>query len=421
MRSFSRIGGLAILMIIVLRLSIGWQFLYEGLWKVKSYQTAKPWSAVGYLKNSQGPFREKFREMTGDPDEMDWLNYDKVSSKWENWQTQFEKHYKLGDRQKSTLDKLLNGSKSFVANLEVLPEKVSQSKDFQKLSKIIKYDPGKKRLVVDGVRHLVPKDKARLYKIIGYDEAKYNEDIKSGKKTPADFEKDFSDEERKFIKAVGDVFKRSSRLSFKEKLAATLKADPEYVGKTFRDKKKEIVEEQKGQVEVYQELLNRYKENSEKAEQEFQADHLSKQWTEIQQIRAELVGPVKALDSGLKDKAIGLLTTKQLMMEPLAESSSPVDSVNMMTIGCLLLFGILLICGLFTRLAAIGGAGMLIMFYLAFPPWPGVPPAPGPEHSFIINKNMIEAIALVMIATLPTGQWFGLDRVLYCFFKKPKK
>ena len=69
----------------------------------------------------------------------------------------------------------------------------------------------------------------------------------------------------------------------------------------------------------------------------------------------------------------------------------------------------MLIMGLGTRLAAFLGAVMLSGFYLAQPPWPGVPPAPGPEHSYIVNKNLIEVIALLAVAVLPTGRWFGLD------------
>lgn len=68
---------------------------------------------------------------------------------------------------------------------------------------------------------------------------------------------------------------------------------------------------------------------------------------------------------------------------------------------------------------------MLFNFYMAMPPWPGVPAAPGPEHSFVINKNLIEVIALLGIATMPTGSWFGVDAILArccgrCCGKKPE-
>ena len=64
-----RVSGLAILFLVVLRMAIGWQFLYEGMWKLDTFDTARPWSSAGYLKNAQGPLRDKFREATGDPDD----------------------------------------------------------------------------------------------------------------------------------------------------------------------------------------------------------------------------------------------------------------------------------------------------------------------------------------------------------------
>mgnify|MGYP006874417586 FL=1 len=80
----------------------------------------------------------------------------------------------------------------------------------------------------------------------------------------------------------------------------------------------------------------------------------------------------------------------------------------------------MLILGLFTRFAAVMAAFMLFSFYLAMPPFPGVPEIPGPEHSFIVNKNLIEVFALLAIAALPSGIWFGLDRLLAVFFDKWK-
>ena len=65
MRDLRRISALGVVLIILLRISIGWQFLYEGLWKLESMKTAQPWSAEGYLKNAQGPFRNYFRNLTG--------------------------------------------------------------------------------------------------------------------------------------------------------------------------------------------------------------------------------------------------------------------------------------------------------------------------------------------------------------------
>jgi uncharacterized membrane protein YphA (DoxX/SURF4 family) len=92
----------------------------------------------------------------------------------------------------------------------------------------------------------------------------------------------------------------------------------------------------------------------------------------------------------------------------------------MMTIAGLAGLGTLLIVGLFTRFAAFSAAFMVLGFYLAMPPFPGVPEAPGPEHSFIVNKNLIEVFALLALTSVPTGYWFGVDKLLAGFLAKKK-
>jgi uncharacterized membrane protein YphA (DoxX/SURF4 family) len=94
------------------------------------------------------------------------------------------------------------------------------------------------------------------------------------------------------------------------------------------------------------------------------------------------------------------------------------QKIDHLTIWALLGIGGLLMIGLASRAAAIAAAVLLLSFYLAIPPWPGVEDlleAAGPEHSFIVNKNLIEVLALLAIACMPTGQWFGIDRLFRVF------
>ena len=56
--------------IVVLRVLIGWHFLYEGLSKL----TAPGWSASGYLLQSRGPFASLFRGMAADPSVLSAVN-----------------------------------------------------------------------------------------------------------------------------------------------------------------------------------------------------------------------------------------------------------------------------------------------------------------------------------------------------------
>ncbi len=76
--------------------------------------------------------------------------------------------------------------------------------------------------------------------------------------------------------------------------------------------------------------------------------------------------------------------------------------------------------GLFSRLSALCAAGLLLLFYLPMPPWPGVREAPGPEHSLFINKNAIEFIACLALAALPTGRWVGIDALIRPFILRKK-
>ncbi len=121
-----RISFFAVVFLVLLRLSIGWQFLYEGLWKYQTQSTGNPWTAEGYLQNAQGPFRSTFRNMTGDPDGLNWLDNKYVQAKWDDWANRFTEHYQLDDAQKARLEEILSGPKNYEVALDDLPEAVAK-------------------------------------------------------------------------------------------------------------------------------------------------------------------------------------------------------------------------------------------------------------------------------------------------------
>ena len=76
--------------------------------------------------------------------------------------------------------------------------------------------------------------------------------------------------------------------------------------------------------------------------------------------------------------------------------------------------GLCLMLGLFTPLAALGGAAYLLSFYLSMPPWPGLPEGPNLEgHYRYVNKNLIEMLACLVLASTPNGLWVGVDALLF--------
>lgn len=73
--------------------------------------------------------------------------------------------------------------------------------------------------------------------------------------------------------------------------------------------------------------------------------------------------------------------------------------------------GLCLLLGLFTRLACVLGAVFIAAFTIAIPPLLGlVPDNPKAEGlELFINKNVIEVLALLALATTSSGKWVGLD------------
>ncbi len=79
----------------------------------------------------------------------------------------------------------------------------------------------------------------------------------------------------------------------------------------------------------------------------------------------------------------------------------------------LLLIGVGLMLGIFTRAATIAGIVLLLLYYIAAPPFVGYTYAMPTEGSYlVVNKVLIELVALAVLLAFPTGKVFGLDRLL---------
>jgi thiosulfate dehydrogenase (quinone) large subunit len=98
-------------------------------------------------------------------------------------------------------------------------------------------------------------------------------------------------------------------------------------------------------------------------------------------------------------------------------SESMISIVDTLNIGALLLVGFGLIVGFKSRWVSILGIALLLLYYLAHPPFPGYPQGPSEGSYWIVNKNLIEAAALLVLFMFPTETAFGLER----FFSKSKQ
>jgi len=98
----------------------------------------------------------------------------------------------------------------------------------------------------------------------------------------------------------------------------------------------------------------------------------------------------------------------------LAANPTGMEIVNFLNVWGLILIGTGLFLGLFVRVSAVSGIVLLLLYYFAYPPF-NVPLFLGnPEgHYWIINRNLIEAIALCIVYFYP-----AMDYSLLNFFQR---
>jgi uncharacterized membrane protein YphA (DoxX/SURF4 family) len=98
-------------------------------------------------------------------------------------------------------------------------------------------------------------------------------------------------------------------------------------------------------------------------------------------------------------------------------SQTPQQQLDWLTRWGLTVVGAMLMLGLFTRMACLGAAGFLIMTFLLHPAFPWLPASPMNEGTYVfVNKNVIELLALLALATTASGKWLGLDALISRIF-----
>ena len=134
-------------------------------------------------------------------------------------------------------------------------------------------------------------------------------------------------------------------------------------------------------------------------------------------------GIVKVLNP--KWTSLAYLSDSQGCFSPffhwLASSQSILNTVNFLNEWGLVLIGIGLIAGCFTRISIIGAMVMLMFYYLSHPPFIGSEYMLPSEGSYLwIDKNIIEFAALGVLYLFPTAHIFGIDRYICKSGKKNK-
>ncbi len=101
------------------------------------------------------------------------------------------------------------------------------------------------------------------------------------------------------------------------------------------------------------------------------------------------------------------------IFESMASNPGILKAVDFMNIWGLVLIGSGLILGIFTKFSTISGIVLLLFYYISHPPFPGLEYIMSQEGNyFIVNKTLVETLALAVLYVFPTGHIIGLDRII---------
>lgn len=101
------------------------------------------------------------------------------------------------------------------------------------------------------------------------------------------------------------------------------------------------------------------------------------------------------------------------LFKSLASNSAAIESINFLNQWGLVIIGLSLMIGLFSRWACLGGMVLLALYYFANPPFIGLDNASITEGNYlIVNKNLVEIFALWVLFQFPSSKVTGIDRVI---------
>jgi thiosulfate dehydrogenase [quinone] large subunit len=96
-----------------------------------------------------------------------------------------------------------------------------------------------------------------------------------------------------------------------------------------------------------------------------------------------------------------------------ADSPGVLEVVNWLNMWGLTAIGLGLILGCLTRVSAVSGALLILLYYLCNPPFIGLHYSIPMEGSYLlVTKNLVEMAALLVIALTSSGRYAGLDRIV---------
>lgn len=181
-------------------------------------------------------------------------------------------------------------------------------------------------------------------------------------------------------------------------------------------------EENRQAIEEFQYEANRLGAMQEQARKDgskppYLRDRIQAKKAEINATPRKWVAGVAGEEDVYHKMLADILTSEQRGQPPVAKELSttldppqPIDKIDTAVMWLTTLVGICLIIGLFTRVAAIVGAGFLLSIMSTQPPWVE---EVLDSVRLIFAYQGIEVVALFLLAFIGAGAWWGLDGAIW--------
>jgi uncharacterized membrane protein YphA (DoxX/SURF4 family) len=146
--------------------------------------------------------------------------------------------------------------------------------------------------------------------------------------------------------------------------------------------------------------------------------------SDANKVLAGLLGDLDARTAEMKKAVADVLTADQSAKGLLPESTvrKPIQWLDLATMWAHTVLGACLVLGLFSRLASFLLAAFLVSVTLIATAFPYAPAPPGSIGFYLyVNLYVIELIALLALASMPTGRWFGVDALFHSITHGPRR
>jgi uncharacterized membrane protein YphA (DoxX/SURF4 family) len=173
----------------------------------------------------------------------------------------------------------------------------------------------------------------------------------------------------------------------------------------------------RARLEDYRRMRQRVRRDPSDLSAPFTRERLEADWKKLDVMGADLLAYVNEPLAELAVQTQNIATVEQMGLGPLPRTRDASEWVDRAIKFSLTAIGLCLMLGLFTPAAACAAAGQLAIFYLASPPWPGLPAASTGGHYLYIDRNFIEGIAALLVMVTASDRWAGLDFYLVRFLE----